>query len=391
MGIKLTILIITIWFSHFPNSFNYNLNISFPFIIQADIPVITFYFPEKMSPLLLPLNTAIPFTYLTRQEYTNFVLSETNIPFDSSITLLHKQYDCTLKPLQLYSSPSTLVLPVCSLYVLNMNTSSSYMKGVSLSPFYDGISFMSQLKSNNLITEMKFTFDINNKQIHFGKVDINHKNSFYLHINNNTNLWGNNLTKISSSLYRDKYIDLNKYVYFNTASMNMFDSCEFYLYLVKKLLKDAIDKNECSYHENISYQDVITCKYEVLEKYGNIEFEFGEGVISVPLVKFFDRGSSNTKKYVGSKFYCDTYVNSVYDHKVFGFNFLALFNYAEFDLDSKVIYLYSNDDTVKFKQYNQGTIYVHTQIKVIFSMIIITNFIWVLMLIYIKLTSNIII
>lgn len=396
MGIKLTLLIITIWFSHFPKYFNYNLNISFSFNIQGDIPIITLYFPERMSPLLLPLNTAIPFTYLTHQDYINFVNPEPDIPFNNNnITLLHKEYEYIIKSPQLYSSTSTLVLPSYSFYVLKMNTTSSYMKGVSLSPLYDNISFISQLKSNNLINEMQFTFDIHNQQIHFGKVDIKHKKSFRLHIdnsnNNNSNLWGNNILKISSSIYRDKYIDLNKYVYFNTASMNMFDSCEFYLYLVKKVLKDAIDNNECSYYENISYQDVITCKYEILERYGNIEFEFDEGVISVPLVKFFNRGSTNTKKVVNSKFYCDTYVNSVYDHKVFGFNFLAMFDYAKFDLDNKVIHLYSDDNAVEFKQYNNNKEMKYVYIKIIFSMIILMNFIWVLMLIYIKLTHNIII
>ena len=68
-----------------------------------------------------------------------------------------------------------------------------------------------------------------------------------------------------------------------------------------------------------------------------------------------------------------------------------MFDYAKFDLDNKVIHLYSDDNAVEFKQYNNNQEMKYVYIKIIFSMIILMNFIWVLMLIYIKLTHNIII
>lgn len=339
---KLTIILLSLC-TYLLLTLSYSKNVTYPMIMNLKTPLIINYFSSKTNSCMLPINTEIPYSYLISGDYIKYVNQDNEINYDKTIELYGKKYKSKLIQIQISLTPSFTIIPNFPIFIINLERISMNLKGFSLTPNYDNSSFIFQLKLNDKIDKLQFTIDNYYKIIHFGEYEIPkfYENPFQIKINNTINLWGTTLKRISSTLIKNATLTLNKYAYFNTASSNMFNSCEFYFYLVKKILKEEISTYRCAYYENLASQDVILCNSDVLKKYGNITFEFEEGIINLPLYMFFENRGPGVK--TPSNFYCESKVKSVINYLVFGFPFLNLFNFTTFDFENKTIGFYSND------------------------------------------------
>lgn len=250
---------------------------------------------------------------------------------------------------------------------------SFYKSGIGLAHNFanEEMSLIHQLKNDNKITKLSYTFNPNiksdkNGSLYFGEVPKEIINSQkYLgdcDLMKNMTLWSCQLSKVKFG----KNEFMNKYnMSFQSNKKDIGIPHNFYNEIKGKYLFEYFDKGECREIYSVESFCYIFCSLEIFEKVPPFEFFIGDLIIKIPLTKLISKLSD------GYALDLQTPVFSK-EEWVFGTRFLDLF-ISTFDYENEKVFLYSNEIEIISLKYTRSrkSIFIFNLIILITQIVIL--------------------